>query len=356
MASLRDAPSGRGATFGSILLAAAITAGVLALTVRVLARRAERANPPAGRFLEVDGVQLHYVERGQGQPLVLLHGDGLMLQDFETSGLLEQASGSYRTIAFDRPGYGYSARPRDRLWTPEAQARLLRAALARLEVERPIILGHSWGTLVAIALALADPAYVRGLVLLSGYYFPSFRFDVAVLSPPALPVVGDVMRYTVSPLLGRLTWPLFRRRLFGPAPVPPRFAEFPVGMVLRPGQLRAAAAEAALLIPAAAQLSSRYHELETPVAIAAGENDRYVSTWYHSVRLHRELPGSELVTVPGVGHMIHHNAPESVMSAIEAVDRLAAGAARRAVDRPAVGMVSGTGEGRSKGEGLQTEH
>lgn len=342
MAHLHDAGSGRGITYGSILIAAAVAAGVLALTVRSLARRAQRAHPPAGRFLEVDGVRLHYVERGQGQPLVLLHGDGLMLQDFEASGLLERAAGSYRVIAFDRPGYGYSTRPRGRVWTPEAQARLLRQALEQLGVEHPIVVGHSWGALVALALALADPACVRGLVLLSGYYYPTFRFDVAVLSPPALPVVGDLMRYTVSPLLGRLTWPLFRRRLFGPGPVPPGFADFPVSMVLRPAQLRAAAAEAALLIPAAARLSRRYHEIAAPVAIAAGADDRYLSTRHHSLRLHEALHGSELLTAPGVGHMIHHNAPETVMAAIEAVERAAAAPALRTVDRPAAGRFPAT--------------
>ena len=49
-------------------------------------------NPPAGQFLEVDGVRLHYVERGEGEPLVLLHGNGSMIQDFETSGLIDMAA------------------------------------------------------------------------------------------------------------------------------------------------------------------------------------------------------------------------------------------------------------------------
>ena len=64
----------------------------MALVNRRLARNAENDNPPAGQFLEIGGVGLHYVERGAGAPLVLLHGKGSMFQDFESSGLIDLAA------------------------------------------------------------------------------------------------------------------------------------------------------------------------------------------------------------------------------------------------------------------------
>ena len=91
-----------------------------AILNRVLAKMAERRNPPIGRFIVVDGVRLHYVERGKGRPLVLIHGNGTMIQDFDSSGLVDAAAKTYRVIAFDRPGFGYSDRPRSTIWTPEA--------------------------------------------------------------------------------------------------------------------------------------------------------------------------------------------------------------------------------------------
>jgi alpha/beta hydrolase fold len=99
-----------------------VALAALAILNRVLAKTAERRNPPKGRFITVDGVRLHYVERGRGSPLVLLHGNGSMIQDFESSGLVDLAAKTYRVIAFDRPGFGYSDRPRTTVWTPEAQA------------------------------------------------------------------------------------------------------------------------------------------------------------------------------------------------------------------------------------------
>ena len=114
-------------------VAAAATVGALAISALVnrhLARNAENDNPPAGQFLEVNGVRLHYVERGSGAPLVLLHGNGSMIQDFETSGLIDLAAKNHRVIVFDRPGFGHSDRPRNVVWTPAAQAELIYGALS----------------------------------------------------------------------------------------------------------------------------------------------------------------------------------------------------------------------------------
>jgi pimeloyl-ACP methyl ester carboxylesterase len=106
-----------------------------------------------------------------------------------------------RVLAFDRPGFGHSTRPRARLWTPTAQAQLLASALARLGVRQPVIVAHSWGTLVALALALEYPRDITGLVLLSGYYFPTIRSDALMSAPAAVPLLGDILDYTIMPSL-----------------------------------------------------------------------------------------------------------------------------------------------------------
>src|SRR6202041_1144244 len=199
--------------------AAAVTVGALAalaLVNRHFAKKAVLDNPPAGRFLDLNGVRIHYVERGSGAPLVLLHGNGSMIQDFQSSGLIDLAARDYRVIVFDRPGFGHSDRPRNVVWTPAAQAELINSALHRLGVSHAIVLGHSWGASVAVALALKYPKLVRGLVLASGYYYPTLRPDVVALSAPAIPVVGDVMGHTLSPIISRLMWPIMTAKIFGP--------------------------------------------------------------------------------------------------------------------------------------------
>jgi pimeloyl-ACP methyl ester carboxylesterase len=145
---------------------------------------------------------------------------------------------------------------------------------------------------------------------------------VVLLSPPAIPGIGDVLRYTVTPLLARALMPLFMKRIFAPRPVPWHFRDrFPFAMALRPSQIRAAAADAALMIPAAARLRSRYFTLGTPLVLMAGDGDRIVHPGRQTVHLHRQLPNSVLHLVPGGGHMLHHLVPQQVVEAIQAVDQ-----------------------------------
>jgi pimeloyl-ACP methyl ester carboxylesterase len=305
-------------------IAATALAGA-ALFNRSRAAAAERATPPQGKFIEIDGVRLHYVERGDGPPVVLLHGMGALVQDFGGSGLIDALAAQHRVMAFDRPGYGYSARPRGVRWTPEAQAGLIEAALQRLGVERPIVLGHSWGTLPAISLALDFPDEVAGLVLVSGYYFPSARPDPFLLGIPALPGVGPVIANTLSPLAGRASKGAVFHQIFAPLPVPETFERlFPTELALRPGHLAAAAGDSGLLVAAAARLSKRYRELTLPVAILSGKGDRIVSHEGQAERLRGLLPHARFDALEGVGHMLHWIAPDRVVAAVEAVADAAA--------------------------------
>lgn len=292
---------------------------VTALVTARMAARAEHSNPPKGRFIEVDGTLLHYVEQGEGPALVLLHGNGSMVQDFTSSGLVAMAARKYRVIVFDRPGYGHSTRPRGRLFTAAAQADLLHKALRQMGVRQATVLGHSWGGLVAASMGLRHPQMVQGLVLASGYFYPTPRIDAAVLAGPALPGIGDVMRYTVTPVVARLLWDRILRRLFRPAPVPAKFGAFPKEMALRPSQLRASAAETGLMLPCAAAMSGAYSSLSMPVSIVAGDDDRLISTDEQSKRLHDDIAHSSFHRVTGAGHMVHQTAPENVLAAIDAV-------------------------------------
>lgn len=223
-------------------IAGALSLAGLALFNHRRSKRADKEHPPQGKFITVDGVCLHYIERGVGPPLVLLHGNGATSEDFEISGLLSMAAEHYHVIAFDRPGFGHSARPRSTVWTPVAQAALLSKALHQIGIASPLILGHSWGTMVALAMAIEQPTYPCGLILVSGYYFPTLRADIIPLAVPAIPLVGDVLAHTLSPLSGKLMSPAMFKIMFSPLAVAERMSQWPLALTLRPSQVRAAAA------------------------------------------------------------------------------------------------------------------
>lgn len=309
----------RMSTLEIVIVSVVVLLIVLVVGNVVFSIAAERRNPPIGRFTECDGVRLHYLDRGDpdAPSVVLFHGNGSMMQDFIISGLVQLLARRNRVLCFDRPGFGYSERPRSRIWTATAQAALFVKALDRLGVRDPVILGHSWGALVAIALALRDDYPLRGLVLVSGYYFPTGRWDVWIMSGPAIPLLGDLIRFTVAPLISWAVLPAAFRKLFAPRAVPANFKnEFPASLVLRPKQLRAAAEESALLVPAAAQFQSSYASIQCPVHIFHGTDDQ-ISETAQARWLDQALRRSELYIVPSTGHMVPYVEATSIAQAAE---------------------------------------
>jgi pimeloyl-ACP methyl ester carboxylesterase len=154
------------------------------------------------------------------------------------------------------------------------------------------VVGHSWGAIVAIVL---------------------------LVGVASLPIIGDILRYTISPLLNWLTMPLVKWALFSPGPVPKRFEEeFLTAMAVRPSQIRATAEDGALMIPGALALRDHYKDLTLPVVIMAGEGDKVVFK-RRAEQLKAAVKGSVLQVVQGAGHMVHYQATRQVTEAVETV-------------------------------------
>ncbi len=302
-----------------LALGTALALGASALIVRRNTQHAEQTHRPRGSFIETPRGHQHWVAKGNGPPVVLLHGNGGMMDDMLISGVPDLLARTYRTIIFDRPGFGYSERPRGFRWDALAQGRLAGECIAQLGVDRAVLVGHSWGCLTALAMALEMPERVAGLVLVSGYFFPSGRFDAVMQAPAAMPLVGDILNRTILPLLGEALSPLQIRHMFSPQAPTRRFKqEFPLQMALRPEQLRAYAQDASHMPQAARTLSVRYDEIRCPVTIIAGAQDRIVDV-RQSERLARAIPHSTLDILEGHGHMLHHFDPARAATAVNAI-------------------------------------
>lgn len=314
----------------SVLKVAAGTAaalGTLAVLNAVAARRAEARSPVSGRRIVVDGVALHVMEfgpsdaaRADGPPVVLLHGNLVAGGDWLASGVVGRLAAERRVIVFDRPGFGHSERPRDGMENARTQAALLRAACRQLGVHRPVVMGHSWAALVALAWGLDAPADVSGVGLIGGYFYKTPRLDVALVTPAATPVLGDLLCHTVMPPLARVLFSGTLKGMFAPRPVPAGYRDsVPAGLVCRPGQLGATAEEGASMRREADSLIGRIEQLRVPLAIMAGAEDRVVDAVDQSVRLadhvrrRTDVP-LDLWIERRAGHMVHHAAPDRVAS------------------------------------------
>jgi pimeloyl-ACP methyl ester carboxylesterase len=207
------------------------------------------------------------------------------------------------------------------VWTPDAQAETIADALAKLGVSSAVVLGHSWGASVAIAMALRNPGLVRALVLASGYYYPTFKPEAVALAVPSLPLIGDILSHTLSPLMSRAMWPIMLSKIFGPRTVPEKFKGFPKEMALRPSQIRASAAETGLMVPDSFAQRDRYANLKMPVVIIAGDEDKLIDIETQSARLHGDISQSTFHRIGGNGHMIQQTATDRVKAAIDEVTR-----------------------------------
>lgn len=293
------------------------TVGLLVIYTGVAAWVITRRYPPLGRFVEADGVRLHIIDRGEGQPIVLLHGWGATARDFLPT-LMEPLAQDFRVLAIDRPGYGFSGRPnRPPADSPAAQAAIIRAGLVKLGIERPIIVGHSWGGALALAYALTYPDEIAGVVAIAPTSHP-WRGDGHLYDRISqLPILGVLFRWTLVAPLGLIVAPINVREAFAPEPDLNDYAKnIGTNLVLRPGQFRANAEDLARLKDHLETQSTAYHQISVPVAIVAGRRDRVTLTRTHARALAEAVPDATLTVVPRAGHMVHHTQPDVVLAAI----------------------------------------
>ena len=267
---------------------------------------------------------MHYVRSGEGPPLVYVHGAKGSVYDFTLS-VGPRLAARYTAVAMDRPGSGFSSRPASGANTPQAQAAVLRAAAAQLELERPILIGHSYGAAVTLAWALDAPGEVAAVVTLGGYVLPVGGEPPWAMqlmrSPLALRAAGALAR-------SRLARPLVRGavgRAFFPAPAPEAYLAIAPRLALQDSALAGDAADRAAAEDGLSALRSRYPGLRVPLVIVVGRQDRIVPAAV-SERLHALVPRSELVRLPEAGHMPQFTAPDAVVAAVDRAAALAGAA------------------------------
>ncbi|MBI1217734.1 MAG: alpha/beta fold hydrolase [Rhodobacteraceae bacterium] len=306
-----------------------VTASVASATGRRARRREARAEldyPPTGRLLRVNGRRVHAHTEGTGPDLVLLHGASGNTREF-TFGLIDRLKQDFRVTAFDRPGLGWSDPLPEGGSDPRAQARALQAAARQIGLNRPLVLGQSYGGAVALGWALTAPEDTAGLVIVSG------------ASNPWPGALGAWYRLTATRLGKQAVIPLVtafasRRRvistieeIFAPDAAPPGYADY-VGapLSLRRATMRENARQVNELLPHVRAMAPLYPGLTLPVEIIHGTADTIVPLAVHAEPLARQIPGATLTRLEGAGHMPHHTHPEAVIAAIH---RAAARAALR---------------------------
>jgi pimeloyl-ACP methyl ester carboxylesterase len=266
-----------------------------------------------GEFVEVEGVRLHYLARGEGRPVVMLHGNSGFAHDFApVLGALDPEE--FRALAFDRPGHGHSERPAQD-GAMSSQARLIHGALEKLGVRRPVLVGHSWGGTLALSYALQFPEDVSALVLLAPAVFREEEMYAAQMILIELPVLSDLIiraseTFVRSEIKRNLT------RAFSPDGVPEDYLSVAEEVWSRPAQVRAFMQDEYGYNPAVELLSTRYARVSPPTVIVTGDADALVKPERHAYPLNRVIDHSELVVLRDAGHMLPHTRSQAVIEAV----------------------------------------
>jgi pimeloyl-ACP methyl ester carboxylesterase len=272
------------------------------------------------KFVTVEGTRLHFVIKGAGRPVVLIHGNPGSGQDWAR--LYGPLAAHHKVIAFDRPGHGDSQRPKDGDATVEVQARLLHDALKQLHIERPIIVGHSWGGALALVYAITYPKEVAGVVLVAPAVYQSQDAASLLTNLPAVPVIGDAANSVLTPLFGASLVRSELKKAFSPDPVPESYLRSVLPEWTGQKKVKWYSVDDASLNDCLKTFSPRYPEITVPVSILAGDSDLCVSEKDNAERLHQALPKSHLVVLPKTGHEIPFTRSQAVVDEIERVQSL----------------------------------
>ena len=315
----------------------ALAIGIGGLATAYLANRqaqaAEAAYPPLGSFVEVEGGRVHYVQQGSGPHVILLHGAGGNLREF-TFDLMGRLSGTYTVTAFDRPGLGYTDRvpgvTRGPFATegdpPIAQARMLRDAAEALGIERPVVVGHSFGGIVGLGWAVLaldeeSAANPSALVSLAGVAMP-WPGDLGwYYTWNGTSLGGAVAIPTISAYVPESVVDQAIAETFTPQDPPDGYKDY-IGapLTIRTDAFRANVRQVNTLRPHVVEMAKRYPDLTLPIEILHGSEDTIVPFSVHTAEIAKIVTSVDVTRLEGVGHMPHHADPEA---AVAAVDRAA---------------------------------
>jgi pimeloyl-ACP methyl ester carboxylesterase len=309
------------------LIAAAII-GTLALSLaglafyaRRVARRVERAIPPIGQFVEVGGAKLHYVDRGAGAPVVMIHGIGANLRHF-THTILDEVAKTHRVIAIDSPGCGYSQRPRGFDNSAQSHAAIIQKALDKLGIADPMIVGHSLGGGVALAHALLHPGKARSYVLVA-----------PMAAPPEMKPPFDrwyvrsrlrqrLIAWTVGVPMAMKHGPALTAFVFAPQRPPEDFRTESGAMLgLRPKAIINNFRDAVAAPVTVERIQRQYPDIDTPVYCLFGTEDQVLDPEWNLAPI-SAMPSAEIELLDGAGHMLLHVTPRAVVNAIRKMDAL----------------------------------
>jgi len=291
-------------SLAGFLMALMLGGCALGISEIPLADLEQRYATGASRFIEIDGLRVHYRVEGTGQPIVLLHGILASLHNWE--GWSRELKSEYRVISLDLPGHGLTGPKSGFNYNREDYIDFIEQFVAALELKEFTLIGNSLGGYFAWNYAIDHPEQVKRLVLIDSGGFPLSRLPLPIRVFTA-PLIGEISMHFTPRFAASM---LLRQVYADPSRISEAMIERYYELQLRPGNRRASRALFHDIKKHAFEEPKGLEKLSMPVLLMWGEQDTWIPSDPHLSKWRQALPEAAVVTYPDAGHMAMEEIPE----------------------------------------------
>lgn len=260
------------------------------------------------KFMQLDGMNVHYRDEGQGPVIVLLHGIASSLQAWD--GWAEELKKSYRVIRLDLPGFGLTGPDHNNNYSTDYYVDFLNRFINKLDVKEFVLAGNSLGGRIAWEYTLINQYRVRKLILIDASGYPQDDYSL-VFTLASTPIVKDIMPY----LTPRFYIKSNIDEVYGnDKKVSEKLVDRYYDLTLRAGNRTAFIAR---VNTKNKDHSGLIGNINIPTLIMWGGEDRWIPVKY-AHRFNNEILGSKLIIYNGVGHVPMEESPK--LTVIDAIN------------------------------------
>jgi pimeloyl-ACP methyl ester carboxylesterase len=278
----------------------------------------DRAGIPAGadgQMVNIDGVNIRYLQKGQGRDVLLIHGTPSSLEEWHP--VFDRWASKYRVTAYDRPGHGFSGPPAGETGI-DYNAHMARRLMEELHLHDVLVVGHSYGGPIALKLAADDNSPATAFLIVASTVYPSGEPYALLGRLLRMPLIGRGVAVVLQALGGGMVRKAMEQA-FHPDErmIPPGYIEQKQEILLQPKVTLTVAQEMNSHVRQLGALVARYPSIRRPVSIVAGGDDLP-----HRVaggqRLAHEIPGARLAVLEHAGHMLQFTRPDELTGLLDA--------------------------------------
>ena len=269
-----------------------------------------------GKYIEISGIKVRYIQIGKGQDILFIHGVPGSIEDWEP--VISSLSSNYRVTVYDRPGHGYSSAEKIG-YNLEHNANIALGLINELHLENVIVVGHSYGGSVIMALAVRNPHQVKAFIPIAGATYPVENIE-PIYSLIRIPIIGRGFAAMASSFIGPAMIKDGLREAFHPNEdiIPEGFIDTRVKIWLQTKVLVSTAREELNLNSDLEKIIPDYGNISKRFFIIHGDYDLWVPKG-DSTKLHKIIRNSKLLILSNTGHQVQYERPGILIKTINEV-------------------------------------